>query len=69
MLTSLISVMIFLAVFGAIFYMLQTYVPMPAPVKTVMTIIFVLFACVFLLQAFGAVDIGGLGFPGRHRVL
>jgi hypothetical protein len=35
----------------------QTYIPMAAPIKTVITIVVVLFLCIWLLQVFGVADI------------
>lgn len=51
----LIHLMVALAIIGAIWYLLTTYIPMPAPMKTVITIIAVLALCVLLL------DLTGLG--------
>lgn len=52
----LIQVLIVLVVLGVVWYLVTTYIPMPPPIKTVITVIAVLVLCIFLLQAFG---IGG----------
>lgn len=49
----LISLMITLAIIGAIWFMLTTYIPMPAPMKTIITIIAVLALCIVLLNLTG----------------
>jgi len=49
----IIQVLIFLIVIGVIWYLVTTYIPMPQPIKTVITVIAVLALCIFLLQAFG----------------
>lgn len=51
----LISLIIVLAVLGCILYMVQTYIPMPAPIKTVITVIVVIVCCLVLL------DFAGIG--------
>lgn len=52
----LIQLLIVLVVIGVVWYLVSTYIPMPAPMKTVITVIAVLVLCIFLLRAFG---IGG----------
>lgn len=49
----LISLLIVLVVLGVIWWLITTYVPMPAPMKTVISVVAVLALCIFLLQAFG----------------
>jgi uncharacterized membrane protein len=52
MLTSLISVLVVLAIFGLVTYLIVTFIPMPAPVKTVIIAIVVLVMVLWLLQTF-----------------
>lgn len=51
-----------LALIGFVWYMLVTYVPMPAPMRTVITVLAVIFLIIIVLQAFGLIS--GSGFPG-----
>lgn len=58
----LVSLMITLAIIGLIWWMLVTYIPMPAPMKTVITVVAVLALCVLLLSltGIGNIQIGNL---------
>ncbi len=49
----LINVLIVLVIVGVILWLVQTYIPMPAPIKTIITVVVVLFLCIWLLQLFG----------------
>ncbi len=60
----ILSLVITLAVVGLVLYLLLTYIPMPAPVKTVIIAIVVIVFCVWLLQNF--TGLGGLTVP-THR--
>lgn len=51
----LISLIIILAVIGCIWYLVTNYIPMPAPMKTVITVIAVIALCIVLL------DVAGIG--------
>jgi hypothetical protein len=53
---SLISLIIMLAVLGLIWYLVVTYIPMPAPMKTVITVIAVIALCLLLLNLAGIGD-------------
>jgi hypothetical protein len=53
---SLISLLIVLIVLGVIWWLVTTYIPMPAPMKTVITVIVVLALCLLLLNLFGIGD-------------
>jgi hypothetical protein len=55
----LISLIIVLAVVGLVWYLVTTYIPMPAPIRTVITVIAVVCLCVWLLRF-----IGGAGHLG-----
>ena len=58
----LISIVVVLVVVGVILWLVQTYIPMPAPIKTVIMVIVVLFLCIWLLRIFGI----GTMYVGRH---
>ncbi len=46
----LIQLIIVLAVVGLVWWLVTTYIPMPPPIKTVITVVAVLILCVWLLQ-------------------
>lgn len=50
---AIISVVIVLVILGLVLYLLETYVPMSPPIKTVIRVIVVLLICVWLLKVFG----------------
>jgi len=47
---------LYFAILGVIAYLIETYLPMPAPFKIVMRVIIVLFAIFLLLNALGWVN-------------
>jgi hypothetical protein len=52
----MIGVLVTLIIVGVVLYLVQTYIPMAAPIKTVITVVVVLFLCLWLLGVFGIVD-------------
>lgn len=50
---SLISLLIFLVIIGVCLYLVETYILMSPPIKTVIRVIVVLVLVLYLLQAFG----------------
>ena len=60
---SLISLVLVLAVFGLILWLINTYIPMAPPIKTIINVIAVIVLCVWLLQLVG---IGDIRIPIRH---
>jgi hypothetical protein len=53
----MISVLILLVIVGVALYLLNTYVPMAAPVKTIINVVVVLILILYLLSVFGIADI------------
>jgi hypothetical protein len=49
----IITLLIALVILGVVWYLVTTYIPMPQPIKTVITVIVVLMLCIFLLNFFG----------------
>lgn len=49
----MIEILIILVVVGVCLYMVNTYIPMAAPVKNVINVLVVLCLIIFLLNAFG----------------
>ena len=55
---SLIGLIVVLIVVGVLLYVVQTMIPMDQRIKTLITVVVILFVLVWLLQAFGL--LGGL---------
>ena len=53
----MIHVLLVLIIVGVVLYLVQTYIPMAAPIKTIITVVVVLFLCLWLLQVFGVADL------------
>ncbi len=53
----IISIMVVLVIVGLVLYLINTYIPMARPVKTVLNVVVVLLLCLWLLNAFGIVSI------------
>lgn len=50
---SLVQLLVVVVVLSLVWYLISTYVPIPAPIKTVIVVIGVLILCLWLLRAFG----------------
>jgi hypothetical protein len=50
---SIISLLIVLVIVGVCLYLVENFIPMAAPIKTVIRVIVVLVLVLWLLQAFG----------------
>lgn len=59
----LISLVIVLVIVGVGLYLINTYVPMAQPIKTILNVVVVLIVCLWLLRAIG---IGGGYYVGPH---
>ncbi len=53
----LVELIIVLTILGCVWYLITTYIPMPGPIKTVITVLAVLALCIVLLQMIG-IDTG-----------
>lgn len=53
----MIHLMIAIALLGLVVWLITTYVPMPAPFKTIIIVIAVVILVLYLMQTFGFVDI------------
>jgi hypothetical protein len=49
----LVELIVLLVVIGVVMYMVNTYIPMAAPIKTVINVVVVLALCIWLLNYFG----------------
>ena len=64
---SIIGVLILLVVVGVCLYLVNTYVPMAQPIKTIVNVVVVLILVVWLLNAFGLLT-GNVGGYRHDRV-
>ncbi len=62
----IIHVLMVLIIVGVVLWLVQTYIPLPDPIKTVITVVVVLFLCLWLLSLFG-IGSGYIIGPGRGR--
>lgn len=53
----MIEVLVVLVVVGICWWLLDTYVPIAEPIKTIIRIVLVLFLIVWLLSVFGIVNV------------
>jgi hypothetical protein len=53
----MISLILLLVVLGVGLYLIETYVPMAAPIKLIIRIVVVIFIVLILLRAFGIADV------------
>lgn len=55
-LQDMIGLLLVLVILGVCLYLAETYIPMDPVIKTVIRVVVVLFAIVYLLRAFGVAD-------------
>jgi hypothetical protein len=55
----MIQLLITLVVLGVVWYLIETYVPIAEPFRTIIRIVLILFLCLWLLSTFGIIG-GGL---------
>jgi len=53
----MVELLVLLVVVGVVLYLVNNYVPMAAPIKTIINVVVVLIVCVWVLRATGIVDI------------
>jgi len=56
---SLVSIVIVLVIVGFMLWLINTYIPMAAPIKTILNLVVVIAVVVWLLSAFGIIS--GIG--------
>lgn len=59
----LLTILLVLVIIGVCLYLIETYIPMSPPIKTVIRVIVILVLVVWLLQVLGVVG----GTPFRFR--
>jgi hypothetical protein len=52
----IVSILVTLVVFGVVMWLINTYIPLAPPIKTVINVIVVLLLCVWLLELFGVLN-------------
>lgn len=57
MFSSIINAIIWLVILGLVWYLIS-WLPLPAPIGTIVTVLFVLLAIVVILSLFGVISIG-----------
>jgi hypothetical protein len=53
----MISLLLTLVVVGVILYLIETYIPMSPPIKTVLRVVVVIILVLWLLRLFGIADV------------
>jgi hypothetical protein len=53
----MIQLIVLLVVVGVVLYLINNYVPMAAPIKTIVNVVVVLAVCIWLLRVTGIVNI------------
>lgn len=59
----LIGLIVVLIIAGVVLYLVETYIPMSPPIKTVLRVVVVLVLCLWLLQVF----VGDIPLPTYRR--
>ena len=49
----IIQILVVLIIIGVILYLVQTYIPLAPPVRTIINVVVVLLLCLWLLRLFG----------------
>ena len=57
---SLITIVMVLIIVGVLLWLVNNYVPMASPIKTILNVVVVLAVIVWLLSAFGLINMGAL---------
>lgn len=52
----MIQILVVLVVVGVCLWLVNTYVPLAPPIRTVINVLVVLFLCIFLLNFFGVTN-------------
>ena len=52
----IVSILVTLVVFGVVMWLINTYIPLAPPIKTVINVVVVLLLCVWLLELFGVLN-------------
>jgi hypothetical protein len=64
---TIVELVFLLVLIGVGLYLLNTYVPMAAPIKSIINVVVVLLVVLWLAELFGLFQLGGTIGP-RHRL-
>lgn len=53
----MIGLLLVLVIVGVVLYLVETYIPMDPVIKTIIRVVVVIAVCLYLLSAFGVVDV------------
>ena len=56
----MIMLLLALVVIGVLWYVVENYVPMPAPMQTIIRVVFIVVVLLYVLSAFGVIRTIGL---------
>ncbi len=62
----IVQIMLVLVVIGVVLYLVNTYIPMAPPIRTILTVVVVVVICLWLLRMFGIGSGGGSGYIVGH---
>lgn len=65
---TLITVVIVLVVVGFVLWLINAYVPMAGPIKSILNLVVIIAVVLWLLSVFGIFNIGQLGNIGNLKV-
>ncbi|MCX7124697.1 MAG: hypothetical protein NTU49_02895 [Gammaproteobacteria bacterium] len=66
--SALATVVFVLIVIGILLWLINTYIPMAKPIKTILNVVVVLCVIFWLLSVFGIVDIGSVNHISDLKV-
>ena len=61
----LLQILVMLIIIGVVLWLVETYIPMSPPIRTLIRVLVVLFICLWLLQIFGLLWTGPVVTPHR----
>jgi hypothetical protein len=54
---SIVTIIIVLVVVGLVLYLINTYIPMARPIKTILNVIVIVLVCLWLLNGLGIIRV------------
>lgn len=57
---SLISIVVILIIIGVVLWLINTYIPMARPIKTILNVVVIIAVILWLLSVFGIFNFGSL---------
>ena len=53
----MVSILTWIVLVGILLFLINSYVPMAAPIKTILNIVVILALCIYLLKVFGIANV------------